>query len=577
MQVGKFWVDSKEKESNQICRQVARIDRCEKKEIKCTTEGSCFASLAHRVRHDGRAGQPQGTPGIDGVCVVRVVLFVVIRIFFVGGATNDITILGFGNALPGRRWRVPKVIARVAVVLGVHVFVVVGHGRFVFVLSEVVVIDFFVLGILSVIDKVLLRERLLRMVGDRGDHAIPPLDGTASAAQGRVRHGVDGRVDGRQGHVRDGRGACGRVVGIRSGARLRLCLLCLRWLRGGVAFVGFRGAQGRGAQVHAAQAFQGFREPVLALAKAQLLRTGPHKERPVGLGEAAATGQKRGIRGTPVSQHKIHGGVFGREEVSHGGADGREGDRAGRDLALHEKGVAHAQLGDVHGHLEELDGNRRLEAVIGILVGRGQELEEEAHEGVQRRRVEPPVQRREEELFHLEYRGRTELSPGEIRQGGEAGDLVVLFLEGSHLGIVVVVIRGVDLGSQMQGPQRGQECEVAAALGRGGPAVRAFGALGSGRAERSHVPVKVVEADRHNLSGQIKVIYHIVAPLADLLPPTSVDDVLLPRQAFSLGQDLSREVGIEVVACSFLAHHGQQGIEDLVPGLLARLPCRRRR
>ena len=49
--------------------------------------------------------------------------------------------------------------------------------------------------------------------------------------------------------------------------------------------------------------------------------------------------------------------ALGFQEIVHGGANGRQRNDTGRNLSFHEKGIADAQLGHVHGDLKEFAGN----------------------------------------------------------------------------------------------------------------------------------------------------------------------------------------------------------------------------
>ena len=116
------------------------------------------------------------------------------------------------------------------------------------------------------VHQVLVASRLVAL--NRGDHAVVALV-TGTTVGGGFRHGMNRRIDGRQGHVGNGGRRRGWIVRVGAGSRLRLRLLRLRrrLLLLLLRFVGHTTAAAvlecRGARVHAAKSLQGFLKPQL--------------------------------------------------------------------------------------------------------------------------------------------------------------------------------------------------------------------------------------------------------------------------------------------------------------------------
>lgn len=114
--------------------------------------------------------------------------------------------------------------------------------------------------------------------------------------------------------------------------------------------------------------------------------------------------------------------------------------------------------------------------------GERNQSQQQRHKGIERRRMQFPLEGFEEQLFHFDNRGGPELSSRQIGKSGKTREPKVLLLEWALFGIVIVVVRQVDLGGQMQGAQRGQQGEIAAAAsggtgGIGGCVVQFFNIL----------------------------------------------------------------------------------------------------
>lgn len=156
--------------------------------------------------------------------------------------------LGFRNRFVSRwRWGISKVVGMVA------------PDRMLFVVVLVILV--------LVAHQVLVAIRLIAL--NRGDHAVVALV-TGTAVGGGFRHGMNRRIDGREGHVGNRGRRRGWIVRVGAGSRLRLLrlrrrrllLLVLLLLR----FVGHTTAavlECRGARVHAAKSLQGFLKPQL--------------------------------------------------------------------------------------------------------------------------------------------------------------------------------------------------------------------------------------------------------------------------------------------------------------------------
>ena len=162
---------------------------------------------------------------------------------------------------------------------------------------------------------------------------------------------------------------------------------------------------------------------------------------------------------------------------------------------------------------------------------------------------------------------------------------MVLFFDGSKFRIVVVVVREVNLGGQVQSAQRSEEgkisglCHTVAAI-----LVVLFVliVIGSGlavaititvlrgffrRAQSCHEPIKVVDGNGNDFPGQLVVIHHVVRPLTNLFPPGSVDHVLLAGKAIAAFLYFRGKVAVHAIVLQFHRDLGGKSFEGLFPGL----------
>ena len=79
---------------------------------------------------------------------------------------------------------------------------------------------------------------------------------------------------------------------------------------------------------------------------------------------------------------------------------------------FHKKDIAHRQLCQIHGRFEQVVSDALLDAVNGIFLGRGNQLQQHVYQKKEGRWVELPVQGPKEALFHFHNRIGTKLSPG---------------------------------------------------------------------------------------------------------------------------------------------------------------------
>jgi len=238
---------------------------------------------------------------------------------------------------------------------------------------------------------------------------------------------------------------------------------------------------------------------------------------------------------------------------------------------FHEKDIAHRQLSQIHGRFEQVVSDALLDAIIGIFLGGGNQLQQHVYQEKEGRWVELPVEGPKEALLHFHNRVGTKLSPGEHRQALHAGNPVVLLFDGSEFRIVVVVVREVDLGGKVQGAQRSEEgkisglCRtVAAVLGvlhaatGMGLAVGVTAAVAASvmrgffrRAQSRHEPIEKVNGNGNDFPGQLVVVHHVVRPLTNLFPPGAVNHVLLTRKAIAALHYVRREVVVQTIVLGF--------------------------